>query len=261
MNFLKFFRTSKKGVKQPVPARSNRTECDINKTYQVVALLKVPRDDRDANWYHAFYDNVANASFAGGTPQLLTGPDGFPYFILRSPQENQPFESFCIQNMKDDFLLEKGWGVVFNPAEDKSADWVFTYGDIMNFHINYRFKSPVAGAAIKSVAFNGNVGKTTQEQQVMIGQPSQTYLPGHTRNALKKFLQSKGIRKPAVMLVSSYEEGQTARRLALNIAPENYPDGAQLDHLMQQVGWFLPNDYILMPVSKKSELAKGFNDL
>jgi hypothetical protein len=261
MSILEFFRRSKNPPAKTISGRAERKECDINKTHQVVALLKVPRAARDTNWYISFYENVGNASFACGTPQLLTGPDGFPYFILRSPEENKPFESFCIENMKDDFLLEKGWGVVFNPAEDKSADWVFTYGDIVNFHINKRFKSPVAGAALAGVEFKGNVGHTTASQQVMVGQPSQTYLPEPTRNVLRSFLQSKGIRNPKVMLVSSYDDGQTARRLALNIPPENYPDGAQLDQLMQQVGWFLPNDYILIPLSKKSELAKGFNDL
>ncbi len=261
MSIFEFFRLSKKQVEEPTRVGPDRPECDINKSYKLVEILKVPREKRDGNWYDTFYANVANASFACGTTQVLTGPDGFPYFILRSPQENQSFESFCIENMKDDFLLKKGWGVVFNPAEDKSADWVFTYGDIVNFHINKTFKSPVAEADFNHVAFTDNVGTTTLEKQVMIGQPSQTYLPEPTRKVLKSFLQSKGIRKPKVMLVSSCDEGQTTRRLALNISPENYPERTQLDHVMQQVGWFLPNDYILMPVSKKSELAKGFSDL
>ena len=261
MGLFNLFKAKANTIPHSVQYLSNRPECDISKTYLVVELLKIPRAKRDANWHQVFYQHVATASFACGQPQLLTGPDGFPYFILRTPTPDQPFESFCIQNMKDDFLLGNGWGVVFNPAEDKTADWVFTHGNIVNLHLNERFVSVIDAADTKNIAFTRNVGFTTKAEQVMTGQPSENYLPRTTRAVLKTFLQSKGIKDPMVMMLSSHGEGKIIRKLAFNIHPEDYPVTSQLDHLMQQVGWFLPNDYILIPLSKKSNLARGLNEL
>lgn len=133
------------------PASSNRQECDISKTKIIAELLKIPRDRRDNHWHQSFYQNVATASFACATRQTLTGPDGFTYFILKTPEVNKPFESFCLQNMKDDFLLNNGWGVVFNPREDKSATWVFTYGAIVNLYLNNELWSTTDEEAIENI--------------------------------------------------------------------------------------------------------------
>lgn len=242
-----------------VPA--DRPECDISKTGIVATLFKIPKEQRDDEWYKAFYDNVTTASFASATPQVLRGPDGFPYFVLNTPKVNQSFESFCVKNMKDDFLLNRGWGVVFNPAADKSADWVFTHGDIVSLHLNNEFATATDPTDIEHVEFTKTVGILKKEEKVMVAQPSADYLPSATRHALKLFLQSKGIKKPKVMMLSSYREDKVIRKLAFNIHPENYPVANQLDYLMQQVGWFLPRQYIIIPLSKKSPLAVGFNEL
>ena len=208
-----------------------------------------------------FHANVASASFTCDYPQTLTGPDGFTYFVLKTPEPDRPFASFCIRNMRSDFLLERGWGVVFNPSPDNRTDWVFTYGSIVNHHLTGNFITPPDERDLRNIEFRGNSGHTRKAEQVMVAQPSETYLPGFARRALTTFLQSKGIKTPKILMLSSLEGEHIVRKLALNIAPENYPVRTQLDHLMQQVGWFLPNDYILVPLSEKSELAKGFQPL
>lgn len=261
MSLLDFFKPKEKTAPSQENIPANRPECDISKTHVIVKLFSIPPDKRDEQWYRSFYQNVATASFAGGTPQVLTGPDGFPYFILRTPEANQPFESFCIQNMKDDFLLQRGWGVVFNPDENKKADWVFTHGDVVSLHLNNEFNTPVNEADIQNIEFTKTAGLTKAAEQVMIAQPSAAYLPLPTRGALKQFLQSKGIKKPMVMLLSSNSNGRPVQKLAFNISPENYPVAAQLDHLMQQVGWFLPRHYLIIPLSKNSGLSDGLDYL
>ncbi|MBL0316637.1 MAG: hypothetical protein IPP69_12945 [Flavobacteriales bacterium] len=97
-----------------------------------------------------FYENVQTASYACGSPQIFNGPDGFPYFVLRTPEANKPFESFCIRNMKDDFLLEIGCGVALNPT-DNGVDWVFSYGDILNLHLNKEFFSKTDSVELQNV--------------------------------------------------------------------------------------------------------------
>ena len=254
-------------TKKPAPAPPikilppDRPEADISKTYIVVQLFNTPREERDDKWRQQFYENVATASFAWDTPQVLTGPDGFPYFILLTPEENKPFESFCIKNMTEDFLLDRGWGIVFNPAEGGATDWVFTHGDLVNLHLNNHFFSPLDNAASEDIKFLKNVSVTTKKEQVMVAQPSDHYLPRPTRHALKTFLQSKGIKKPKLMMLSCMNGKKITRKLAFNIDPKNYPVVSKLDHLMQQVGWFLPNDYIIIPLPANSELASGFNEM
>jgi hypothetical protein len=78
---------------------------------------------------------------------------------------------------------------------------------------------------------------------------------------VRNFLQSKGIKTPKILMLSSLEGEKIVRKLAFNIAPENYAVRMQLDNLMQQIAWFLPNDYILVPLSERAELAKGFQAL
>jgi len=261
MSLFNFFKPRAKPIQEAVQVPPGNPECDINKTHIIAALFTVPKSERGMQWRQEFYQQVATASFACDTPQTLTGPDGFTYFKLQTPEPDKPFESFCIRNMTKDFLLERGWGVVFNPAADETADWVFTYGDVVNLHLTGNFFTPVDDRDLQNIAFTKNVGVIKEEEQVMIAQPSESYLPRATRAALGRFLRGKGIKVPKVLLISSHSGGRIMRKLALNIPPENYPEKSELDYLMQQVGWFLPNDYILVPLSEKTALAKGFHPL
>ena len=105
MGLLDFLKPKPKTLPKVETLPTVNPECDISKTYIIAALFKVPRSERDNQWRQEFYEHVASASFACATPQTLTGPDGFTYFILRTPEPDKPFESFCIRNMKNDFLL------------------------------------------------------------------------------------------------------------------------------------------------------------
>ena len=137
----------------------------------MVDLFQIPQEQRDDNWRQTFYDNVQSASYACGNPQIFAGPDGFPYFVLKTPEANQPFESFCIRNMKDDFLLERGFGVAINP-NGNSVDWVFSYGDIVNLHLNKEFFTKTDNVELE------NVVTIKKEEKVLLAQPSESYLPG-----------------------------------------------------------------------------------
>ncbi len=106
MGLFDFLKTKDKAIENPVQPKVDRPKCDITKTQVIVELLQIPQEQRDDNWRQTFYDNVQTASFACGNPQIFNGPDGFPYFVLQTPEPNKPFESFCIRNMKADFLLD-----------------------------------------------------------------------------------------------------------------------------------------------------------
>lgn len=254
MGLFDFLKTKDKPTEKIVQAKVDRPECDITKTQVMVDLFKIPEEQRDDNWQQAFYDNVQTASYACGDPQVFTGPDGFPYFTLRTPEPNKPFESFCIRNMKDDFLLDKGFGVALNPKEN-SADWVFSYGDIVNLHLNKEFFTRANNVEIQ------NEEMLKKNEQVLVAQPSEAYLPRQARQILRSFLQSTGIKRPKIMMVCRTIDGQVIQELAFNIFREDFQSIDQLNSRFKQISWFLPRHYIILAVPKHSKFTRDFADL
>lgn len=254
MGLFDLFKTKDKPREKASQTKTDRTECDITKTQTIDTLLQIPQQQRDENWRQTFFDNIQTASFACGDPQIFTGPDGFPYFILRTPEPNKPFESFCINNMKGDFLLDQGLGVAINPKES-SVDWVFSYGDIVNLHLNKEFFSKTDTVEIQ------NEETLTKEEEVLLAQPSETFLPHQARNNLKIFLQSIGIKRPKIMLVCRTIEGQLIQELAFNIFREDFQSIDQLNYRLKQISWYLPRHYIILSLPKDSNFTNNFSDL
>lgn len=233
---------------------TTRRECDVEKTQIIVELLQTPIVQRDDSWYHNFYMNIPEASFASVSPQVFTGPDGFPYFILKIPEPNQPFESFCIRNMSDDFLLQRGWGVALNPGE-KSVDWVFSYGDILNLQLNNEFFTEANRVRMKKE----EMIKT--DENILCAQPSDSYVPARTRNVMRSFLINSGLINPQIMMVCRSINGEGIQELVFNVFPEDFPSEEGLNFRLQQISWFLPRHYIVLAISKNSELIINFTDL
>ena len=254
MGLLDFFKTKSKPTETIQPKKADRTECDISKTQIIVDLLSIPKDQRDEKWQQIFFENVQTASFACNDPQVIIGPDGFPYFSLATPKPNKQFESFCIKNMKDDFLLEKGFGVIVNPIED-SVDWVFTYGNIVNFHLNNEFYTETDFLEIKTEETIKN------DEEVLIAQPSDKYLPKQTRNIIRKYMQNRGIKHPKIMMICRKYQGELIQELAFNVFKEDFSSIEQLNNFMHQLSWFLPSHYIIVSVPKHSNLTQNFGDL
>ena len=254
MGLFDFLKTKERLQEKIVQPKVDRPECDITKTQTMVDLFKIPQEQRDDNWRQTFYDNVQSASYACGNPQTFTGPDGFPYFVLKTPEANQPFESFCIRNMKDDFLLDKGFGVAINPKEN-SVDWVFSYGDIVNLHLYNELSTKTDTVEIE------NEVTIEKDEKVLIAQPSESFLPSQARQALKTFLKSIGIKRPKIMMVCRTIEGQAIQELAFNIFREDFQSIDQLNYRLKQISWFLPRHYVILSVPNESSFTNHFADL
>ncbi len=254
MGLFDFFKSKTKLAEALVQQKVDRPECDISKTQIMVDLFSVTKEERDDNWTKSLYENVITASYACGNPQIFNGPDGFPYFILRTPEANKPFESFCIQNMKDDFLIDKGLGVVINPNE-ASVDWVFSYGDIVNLHINKELLTKTDNIQIE------NEMTIQKEEKVLVAQPSESFLPKKARQHLKSFLQSIGIKRPQLMMVCRTIDGHVIQELAFNIFREDFQSTEQLNFRLKQISWFLPSHYVVLSLPKKSNFNSSFADL
>lgn len=218
---------------------------DLEKTRILDNLFKVGRENRDDSWRKMFLDNVADASFSCGEPQVITGPDGFSYFQLNIPEPNKPFQCFVISHMKDDFPLRSGIGVVINPFKG-NPDWVFSYGDIVNFHIRDEFYT---------IATNRNFKKQEiieKAEQVLVGQPSETILPEFVRPVIREYLKGYGVTDCKLLLMSRNTPDGVLQELVFNLTLDRFESKERFDKVMNGLAWFLPRHYTFVAMNESS---------
>jgi len=222
---------------------------DLSKTGILHQLVQTPPTERDERWQQNFLANISEASFCCGDPQVVTGPDGFPYFQLFLPEPNKSFQCYVIDKMKDDFLLASGFGVVINPTSN-SADWVLSYGDILNLHLNQAFYTTTDTPFSKQITDE----TITENEQVMIGQPSEQLLPQQTRKLIADFLKANGFAHPKVLLMMRHgKDGKDVTQdLVFNLTPENFSDENTYRMMMQTIGWYLPRHYSFVGMREES---------
>lgn len=230
---------------------------DLNKTAIVDQLVQIPHDERDDNWRQTFLDNIGQASFRCGNPQVLNGPDGMPYFQLFLPEPNTAFQCYVIERMKDDFLLTSGYGVVINPTET-GADWVLSNGDIVNLHLNKTFYTTAETPFSKETESE----TIAEQEEVMIAQPSEAIFPGQTRRHIAGFLAVNGVKKPKILLMMRRNKngGGVTQDLVFNLTPAHFKDEQTYRAVMQRVGWFLPRHYSYVSMDEKA-VGNGFMPL
>ncbi|MGY3089420.1 hypothetical protein ACVWYF_002468 [Hymenobacter sp. UYAg731] len=230
---------------------------DLAKTGVLYELTSVPKPDRDDDWNAAFLANLSAASFRCGNPQIIQGPDGFPYFQLFLPEAGVSFQCYVIDRMKDDFLLERGLGVVINPT-NTGPDWVLSYGDILNFQLQGQFYT--TGETPFSKQLTDEVLESKEE--VMIGQPSELLLPQPTRNILREYLTNNGVASPKVLLMMRHLANGPgiSQNLVFNITPQHFDSEEAYRSVMQRLPWFLPRHYSIVGMREES-LENGFMPL
>lgn len=243
-----------KQTEQPKAITSEPYLGDLDKTNIIFNLVQTPVAERDSIWQNQFLENLPLASFRCGDPQVITGPDGFPYFQLLLPEENKSFQCYVIDNMKDDFLLDSGFGVVINPTAT-SADWVLSYGDILNYHLNKTFYSEN-----KTTGATGKI-TITQKEEVLIGQPSETLFPAVTRKLIRELLQNLGIQNPKVLLMMRKQGSQeVSQDIVFNLIPEDFENEEMYEGVMQTISWYFPKHYSFIG-TKEDTFSNGFEDL
>ena len=218
--------------------------CDIQKTARVDDLLSVVSERRDNAWKQQFFENVFDASFACGDPQVFHGPDGFPYFKLFTPEPNKAFDSFCICNLLE-YATENGLGIAINPRSD-SVGWVFSYGDLLCHRLYGAFE-------VGQVQRGHTQTTIVKETQVLVGAPSETILPAYTRRCLKSFIEYKtGSQAPGVFLMHNPSD-QPPQSLVFSVSSENFPNEAAFRAFMAALSWFLPRHYPPTCISKQAQ--------
>ncbi len=249
MGLFDFIKKNNKKVEEPTKQTEETPYYgDLSKTSILNELIKTPREQRDDKWNAKFLENVADASFICGNPQVIEGPDGFPYFQLNIPEPNKKFQCFVIKHMKDDFLLEKGFGVAINPLKGQ-PDWVFSYGDIVNYHISNEFYTKSENSDLPDQEI------IKEKEEVLIGQPSETVLPIQTRIVIRDFLKNLGINDTKLLLMNRRKPGGYQQELVFNLTPDKFEKKEHYEGVMKSIAWYLPRHYSYVSMNDS-----GFKD-
>lgn len=224
---------------------SGAPEPSIEATHRLARHLAVPREARDQAWLSGFLAGLADAALATVEQQVLTGPDAFHYFVLHVPESGASFSPFSIRAVLDQ-LLEHGLGVVLNPGES-TVDWVVTFGQLWTLKMTGRFDPPSEEPEPTAAA------DPTAGRQIMTGAPSESFLPGFARAALRRHFQSElGMAEPRVCLIADPTQ-RPMRSLVFNLHPESFAQHEDYVRAMERLRWFLPDAHGLASVSRDTE--------
>ncbi|MCD6040215.1 MAG: hypothetical protein K0S27_1615 [Gammaproteobacteria bacterium] len=229
---------------------------NLEKTAIIYKLVQIPLNRRDDRWQIEFSTHLPTASFRCGNPQIITGPDGFPYFQLLLPLPGVNFESFSISKMMDDFLLSEGLGVVLN-ADLPQPDWVLSYGDIVNLKLNGSLLPPPDHSFV--IENNMEQEVLRKGATIISGKPAPHLYPPTVSSPLKKMLQHNGIRDPKFALVCLHPEKNSRFELAFNISPQDFSSREHYLSVFRAIGWYLPKHYAY--VGTKATSTAGFVSL
>ncbi len=226
---------------------------DLENTALLTKLCEVTKEKHDENWNHKFLTLVADASFACGNPQIIQGPDGFPYFQLETPQRDKPFQCYVISHMISDFILERGIGIVIN-AHSGQPDWVFSYGSLVNFASRGEFYTIGPNLQLPKIE------TVRDNEDVLIGQSSETFLPSATRTILRQFIEQQGIRDVKVALMSRKYGDEVLQELVTNLT--RHKTGKNLFEILQShLQWFLPVHYSMVAMDEEGSLKDHLEPL
>lgn len=215
---------------QPLPTGA------MTSTRIVQELLALPKAERNQAWSRQLLAHVADAAFFTRYPSVLLGADRLPFFALYSTPAEEPYPTHVIHHMKDDILLEHGMGVVINPS-GPDADWAFSFGDILNFHLHGAFYPPPADTAAPPAQ----------------GMAPQSRLPQPARNALRGFLQALGVAAPRVMLAAWDHAGPGSLELVFSFSPQEFKSVDDFRFAMSNISWYLPRNYSYSVAGKQAK--------
>ncbi len=228
---------------------------DLEKTLVINNLLTIPLEKRNNDWVAEFIDNIAEANLAVSEPEIIMSTEGFPYFNLRSVEPGENFQAYVIKNKLGN-LLQNGFGVALNTRKE-NPDWMFSYGDLLNYALRNEFYTDEHHFSINNQDFV--IGS---DEELLVGQPAQEILPDYARRQIREFLQYSGVKNPMVMLIArNYtDEEKVTQDLVFNITPKNFSNEKEYKQAMNTISWFLPKHYSLVGLETES-VDSGFQPL
>lgn len=227
----------------------------LEKTINIQHLLETPFENRDSAWIDNFLENIDECNFQLSEPEVAIANDGYPYINVNTVDANANFKAFVIKSELST-ILRNGFGIVIN-AKKNQPDWMFSYGDLLNYQLNNEFYTDDS-----VFSAHGKDFVVPQNEKILVGQPSEDILPQQTRQHLRDFLSFSGIKNSKVLLMARhYEDEATAcQDLVFNITPDQFSSNEEYNQTMNTLAWFLPKHYSIAGVDEML-IQSGFEKI
>jgi hypothetical protein len=135
------------------------------------------------------------------------------------------------------WLAARGIGLVIN-AHKMLPDYIFPYGMLWNFVETGRFLQPDAETVRTGDAVYQDGRK------LIMGPPTDKYLPPYVREVLRQFLAAQGFTRPQILVISTPD----FKQVDLMFSTESLAGLEKKNHrvLADRMAWFLPLHYTLV---------------
>ena len=208
--------------------KENKTESTT-----LESLFNTPLIMRDDIWGKEFNQIIKNQKFSKISDKFLEDENEMKYLNLHIDSNSNNSINHYISS-----CLENGNGIYIS-NENKDYEWIFTFGDLIDFHLNETFysnriSSPFSGEVIDTLFHN---------EETTIGQPSENYLPEIAKKHITTFLSTFGLQNIKIALIWWRKSNEIT--LAFEIVPQMFQSANQdmLDSLLYYLKWYLPNYY------------------
>lgn len=227
----------------------------LEKTIHIQHALETPLAARDAAWIDHFLQNIDECNLQLADTEVAIANDGYPYVHVNTVESGTSFQAFVIKNELET-LLRNGFGLVIN-AKNVKPDWMFSYGDLLNYKLNKEFYTDDS-----IFSAHGRDFVISPDEKILVGQPSEDILPLQTRQHIREYLGFSGIKNGKVLLMArNYEnEEEASQDLVFNITPAQFSNNDEYTQVMNTLAWFLPRHYSIAGVDEMV-LQSGFESI
>jgi hypothetical protein len=245
---------------------------NLDDTNRLAQAMEVSREQRDSRWLDALQGAAWNASIVLPTEPVFLGPDSMPYVRLELPPVGEAVETNCLSNLFVS-MAEQGLGVAFfknNIDPPEAAEYVMPTGVLESLRAYGTWDGDPDDVAELTAqppqhTADGDIEKTDveTERQVMVGPPSESYLPKHTARLLYRHLtEGWKMEDPRVALVVDPQMTPT-RNLVIGRKFSEFPDQETAGQAARMLLWYLPprRYLLLMPENWSADQMRPLSEL
>lgn len=206
------------------------------------SLLSVPFEIRDQSWETQFFLKFTSASVELISDGPQTGPDGFPYLLVKtSASASEPVQKVI------HWASTRGVGLVVNP-ENEYPDFVFTYGMLWHFRetgLFYKTQREIP------------TGSVFLETGVQFGEPTDAFFPHYVRKMLREFFRDQGLHRVKFFCMQS---PRGFYDLVFSLNSLGHPPEKEHEGIAEAISWFLPSHYPVI-LSTEAQLPEAWVEL
>lgn len=227
------------------------SKADISKTPVLLKMFDTPRENRQAEWVKNFVELVTVAPLEIGNPQIIRGPDGFPYFSLKFPTKEGRFAGACLHDVLE-HITTNGVGVVITSARQQ-PEWVFSLGEFVcmrefgALRTDAPFDVPLSPPKGTEAA-----GGDQTDVAVVVANPGPKMLPPYLRRHLAGYIKNRfGVDAPGVILLRN-DKASPSTYLVFTVFEEDFNNFDDYRDAMKTLHWFLPQHYVVGALPKSA---------